>query len=78
MLTPYDYKNIRTLAVRFDRLVAIAWLREVHKLPFLVAKMVVEDVTTDQPWTRPEIGYDINMVCDTPRNLRRLIGTSLR
>jgi hypothetical protein len=53
-------KQVRTLNHHLGRLPAIKFLRTVLGLPYLVAKLAVDDIVTNKPWTKPEIKPDLN------------------
>jgi hypothetical protein len=58
-MTNEAIKQVRTLNRHVGRLAAIKYLRA-GGLPHLVAKMAVEDITTNKPWTKPRIKADLN------------------
>lgn len=53
-------KQVRTLNLHVGRLAAIKYLRSVRGLSFEVARLAVEDITTNKPWTKPQIKADLN------------------
>ena len=52
-------KEVRSLNAHVGRLSAIKVLRSCG-LPFSVAKLAVDDIITNKPWTKPEIKAYLN------------------
>lgn len=60
MMNDFVIKNVRSLNLHFGRLTAIKWTREARDLSYEVARMAVDDIIQNQPWTRPHIKADLN------------------
>ena len=46
-----NIRDTREVLKDGDRLAAIRWVRRHHELPFLVARMVVDDIKNQEVWT---------------------------
>jgi hypothetical protein len=59
-MTNEQYKNVRSINLHVGRLSAIKYLRAVLGVSFETARVAVDDITTNKPWTKPQIKADLN------------------
>jgi hypothetical protein len=59
-MTNDTIKNIRSINLHVGRLTAIKWVRKTFNLSFSVARLAVDDIITNKPWTNPAIKADLN------------------